>query len=173
LDFSRYFGPEYAGERIPTLEEVVDAFGAAGLLNIEIANYMSPLDGLAAAVCRVVRRFGQKPRILLTSFLPRNLMLCRRLMPETARGLLALHWQVLGAQLRFMLGGIRHCSLTSQASVQAGTARPSTGTADSSWTVNRQADLLGLRGMGVDGIITDDVAGQFEPSRGCMIPRWT
>jgi glycerophosphoryl diester phosphodiesterase len=50
LDAGKWFDPRFAGERIPTLEEVFEAFGDRALYNIELKAFGVQDDGLVQAV---------------------------------------------------------------------------------------------------------------------------
>jgi len=76
--------------KIPTLGEVFDAFGHRGILNVELTNYSTPWDLLIDKVCSLIVAHGLQDRILLSSFLGRNLIGAARLSPSVHRGLLAL-----------------------------------------------------------------------------------
>lgn len=72
LDAGRWFSPRFAGERIPTLQEVLDGFGGKVLLNIEIKAY-GKNGGAAAgdverAVVQLVARSGAGAGVLISSF---------------------------------------------------------------------------------------------------------
>ena len=68
LDAGLSFDPQFSGERIPTLEEVLLEVGEALLVNIELK--VGRIDGLAAAVVDVVKRLGMQPRVWFSSFRP-------------------------------------------------------------------------------------------------------
>lgn len=88
LDAGSWFASEYAGERIPTLAEVMEAVGQALLLNIELKSSGRPDGRLAAAVADLVARFGLAERVLISSFEPEELLPVRRLAPHLPLGLL-------------------------------------------------------------------------------------
>lgn len=87
LDAGAYFDPAFAGERIPTLEEVLDAFGDRLLLNIELKGKL--LDhGLERAVVDLIGRYALEERVLLSSFNPLALRRAQRLAPRIPMGIL-------------------------------------------------------------------------------------
>lgn len=92
LDVGSWFGPDFSGERIPTLEEVFEAVPDL-LVNVEIkAGLRDDPRPLCAAVAEIVKR--QKPgRVLISSFHPGALLFYRRLDPETPLGYLHYHKQ--------------------------------------------------------------------------------
>ena len=69
LDAGAWFGPEFRGERIPSLDEVL-AWARANqvLVDIEIKNAPVYYDGIEAAVVAAVDRFGMRDRVMVISF---------------------------------------------------------------------------------------------------------
>ena len=55
LDAGYHFDQTFSGERIPTLEQVLEALYKKTLINIEIANYGSPLDDLPEKTCHLIK----------------------------------------------------------------------------------------------------------------------
>jgi glycerophosphoryl diester phosphodiesterase len=66
LEAGSWYGPEFAGERVPSLEEVIEELGEHLQLNIELKGQAGV--ELEKAVVSVVRRPGFEERCLLTSF---------------------------------------------------------------------------------------------------------
>jgi glycerophosphoryl diester phosphodiesterase len=88
LDAGGWFDAQFAGERIPTLQQVIDAVGQRLLLNIELKAEGWQDNGLAAAVVRSVEDNQLLDRVVLSSFNPLLLWRARRLNPWVATGLL-------------------------------------------------------------------------------------
>ena len=78
LDAGAKFNPRFVGERIPTLDEVIEAVPPPTLLNIELTNYGSIGDGLEGRVAEAVRRHNAGDRVILSSFHPLTLRAARR-----------------------------------------------------------------------------------------------
>lgn len=99
------FDPRFAGERIPTLDQVLGAAGELGLgVNIEIKADRGLAAATAAAVAGSLERFGDRPRgILVSSFVTAALAAFRDRMPGVATGLLLgrfkRNWRDLLARL--------------------------------------------------------------------------
>lgn len=68
LDAGVKFRRSFAGERIPTLQEVADAVGRRLLLNIELKARGARDDGLAAAVVRCIEANHLVERVVVSSF---------------------------------------------------------------------------------------------------------
>lgn len=88
LDAGEWFDPSFPGQRIPTLQEVIDAVGHHLLLNIELKTMDVKDDGLAAAVMRIVEVNGLLERVVLSSFNPLAVWRAKRLNPRVPAGLL-------------------------------------------------------------------------------------
>lgn len=153
---------EYAGARIPTLEEVLAFLKTNGLfLNIEIKSGVVHYEGLEQKTVEMVRAFGLADRVLYSSFNHYSLMLARKADPNARIGLLyseamvdphvyALH---LGADAihpheRALLvpGAAENCLRN--------------GIAINPWTVDDPARMASLQALGCGALITNvpDVA---------------
>jgi glycerophosphoryl diester phosphodiesterase len=104
-DAGRWFGPAFAGEPIPMLEEALALAAELGLgVNIEIKADPGRVRRTAAAVAAVLsEQRGCEPPLLVSSFLPRALAVMRDLVPQVPRGLLLRSvrrgWNVAAARL--------------------------------------------------------------------------
>ncbi|MGH2628831.1 MAG: glycerophosphodiester phosphodiesterase, partial [Anaerolineales bacterium] len=88
LDAGSHAGPAFAGEPIPSLEQVFGELGNRLLFDVELTNYGSPWDRLPEAVVRLVERFGLERKVLLSSFNTIALRRSARLSPRLPLGLL-------------------------------------------------------------------------------------
>lgn len=88
LDAGARFDPVFAGERIPTLDEVLDTVGSRLLLNVELKTAGLRDDGLVAAVIDRLATRGLLDRSILSSFNPLAVWRARRLSPTVATGML-------------------------------------------------------------------------------------
>jgi glycerophosphoryl diester phosphodiesterase len=88
LDAGTWFDPVYAGQRIPTLQEVLDTVGQRVLLNIELKSTSLRNDALAAATVRILEDNHLLDRVVVSSFNPLVLKRVRRLNPWIALGML-------------------------------------------------------------------------------------
>jgi len=159
LDAGSFFSEKYRGERIPTLEEVFEAFGNRTFINVELTNYNTPRDQLVETVCLLVKKFGLEKRVLFSSFFPSNLSKARAYLPEVPRALLAFNgW--LGAWARsfgFNFGHYQalHPNLNNVTSQQVQRVHRLQRRIHV-WTVDAAEDMRRLFQSGVDGIFTND-----------------
>ncbi len=132
LDAGSWKDPAFAGERLPTLEEVVDA--------------------LPARVAVLRDLLG---RVRVSSFDHRALARLRQLLPAVSTGALFVALPVDPVAIARACGAqaihpnFRY--LTRDVVDEAHRA----GLAVHAWTVNEPADIVAVRGLGVDGIMSD------------------
>lgn len=156
LDAGSYFSPEYAGTRIPTLDEVFEAVNRRAFINVEIKSETVETDGVEEVVADCIRRHNMGELVILSSFNPYTLLRFRAIMPEVAIAFLydnespAGVWDVLGDTPYEAFHPY-------QGDVTAEFLAPhiAKGRMINSWTVNDPARALELRDLGVHGIITD------------------
>jgi glycerophosphoryl diester phosphodiesterase len=88
LDAGSWFGPQFVGERIPTLREVVQWAADDMLLNIELKSVSMRTDGLEEKVINIVREHKLEHRAVLSSFNPFALRRVKQMAPDLHTGLL-------------------------------------------------------------------------------------
>jgi glycerophosphoryl diester phosphodiesterase len=88
LDAGCWFDPAFAGQRIPTLQEVIDTVGHRLLLNIELKSKSLRDEGLAVEVVRIVEDSNLLERVVISSFNALALWRVKRLNSRIAVGLL-------------------------------------------------------------------------------------
>jgi len=159
LDAGSKFEARFAGERIPTLEEVFEHVGKKLLINVELTNYSSSGDDLILKVADVVKRQNMQQRVLFSSFLPKNLVKIKALIPESPVAILCLPG-LPGAFtrsrfLRKISPEIVHPYLNDVAASYV-RKQHEWGRRVHVWTVNTDADLQRMLALHVDGLITDD-----------------
>lgn len=159
FDAGKPFDPSFAGETIPTLDEVFEAVGRKIFINVELTNYQSPRDPLAEKVAEIVLRHNLEDYLLFSSFNPIVLRRIHRILPQVPLGLLTIPG-LSGAWARSFLGRwvpyqALHPELkdTSKSLIQNCHHR---GHRLHTYTVNQPQDMRRLFSWGVDGIFTDD-----------------
>ncbi|WP_139488302.1 glycerophosphodiester phosphodiesterase [Brevibacillus dissolubilis] len=87
LDAGSWYGPEFAGERIPTLEEVLIANTGKKLLNIELKKMgMNEQNGIEAKVIELIRRYELEQHVVVTSFNHESVRKVKELAPDLRVG---------------------------------------------------------------------------------------
>jgi glycerophosphoryl diester phosphodiesterase len=162
LDAGRPFGDEFAGQRIPTLEETLDFLGDGRIrLCIEIKGGTTG-DNLrtANATVDLLKKRDYLRHIVISSFNHEALravktwepLLATSLDPEPQDGTLT-PWQLCQQVLRFNINAMQHRydTLTPDLVDEAHQHGFSLWT----WTVNEPDAMRRVIDMGVDGIMTD------------------
>lgn len=88
LDAGRWKSKVFAGERIPTLDEVLNEVQGRLKINIELKTTAQTYEGLAYASASAVRRRGMEAEVCFTSFEPKALLEAREAAPDIRRGLI-------------------------------------------------------------------------------------
>ena len=151
LDVGSWFGPDFVGERVPTLEEVINLAKGKIKLNIELKVYGTD-SRLIPEVARLVRDKDFESECIVTTFDYDSLLEAKRLNPRLKTGLIIAH--ALGdiSKLDVDLFSVRANWLSDQVLRQA----QRKGKEVHVWTVNNAAEMLSFMKRGVDNIITDD-----------------
>jgi glycerophosphoryl diester phosphodiesterase len=162
LDAGGWYAPEFAGEPIPTLAEVLHELGPRLVLNVELKTTLFG-GGLEAEVVRLVEDAGLGERVILSSFDPLALWRVRRLNPHLATGLLYAPDSPLYIRGRWLQALARPAALHPRWDTLDGpgvAAAHRQGLAVRPWTCDDPDGLRRLIEWGVDAIITNvpDVA---------------
>ena len=155
LDAGSWKASEFAGERIPTFEEVIEAVPERVTLFAELKAGSARSPGIEDALARFIRERNVMDRLRVSSFDHRALARLRPLLPELQTGALFTCLPVdLVALGRNAGAQAVHPSfhyLTRDAVEEAHRA----GLAVYAWTVNEPTDIDAVRAMGVDGMFSD------------------
>lgn len=159
LDAGSRFDKQYAGEKIPTLDEVFKAVGKDVKINVELTNYASKNDALVEKTVEVVMANKMEQRVLFSSFAPVNLKRVHALLPQAPVAILCLPG-IAGLFSRSSLmielsPDIVHPYLT-DINAKYIAKEHKRGRKLNVWTVNEDKNLRRLFSLGVDGIFTDD-----------------
>jgi len=161
LDAGSWFDPKFAGEKIPTLEQVLEALKGHIGVNIEIKpeafEAHEPKDAVERQVVELVREKGMQDDVLVSSFEWQALERLRNLDPGIALGLLSdmpandslFHWY------RRVQGFSWHPDYRVLTPSQVKTLH-NMGARVLPYAVDRKIDISGMLSMGVDGLILDD-----------------
>ena len=165
LDAGGWFAEEFAGERIPTLNEVFDRFANELYFNVELKSRFDDLPSLEAAVAECIRRYGLVEQTIVSSFDPELLQRFREICPEVMMGYL----HVPGAAAALMDAvphEARHPWHDAIDEAYMRWARQA-GYLVNAWTVNDANRACALQQLGVNGIITDSPAETISALSQC------
>lgn len=158
LDAGSCYGPQWAGEPIPTLDEVLQALPGTCWLNLEAKRFSVASDGLETALVRAIERHNLFERCLVSSFNPIILWRISRLHRGISLGLLYGPGMPLGLGrgwprrlLRLAALHPHHTQVTPSLVEKAHGRRLRVNT----WTVNEPGEMRRLIAARVDAIITD------------------
>jgi glycerophosphoryl diester phosphodiesterase len=160
FDVGLWFGPEFAGERIPTLEALLDAVtpadgGPLPPFNLELKGAAGTEAALAeAVVAAMARRGGRMDRTIVTSLSPADLTALRRLDPKRRIGIIVTATIGDLHRLDVDLYSVRAALITP--GLVAAAHRE--GRQVHAWGVPDADRLATLLLHGIDGVITSDVA---------------
>lgn len=152
LDAGSWFAPEYAGTRIPTLEEVIELCKGKIMLNIEL----KPADNsgnLETAVAKLITDNDMENQCIITSFNQRSIMTIKNENPDIVTGYIYTFGYSNNIEYRYMdVLSISSRYLTRD--VVTGAHRK--GIIVAAWTVNNVQEMRRMVAIGVDNIITDN-----------------
>ncbi len=144
------------GEPIPRLEDVLEQFGKMLHFDLEIKE----LDA-ARSVIEMVREFGVIKRVIISSFLPDVLQVCRNLEPLIERGFLIdrLAGKLTGSQNAVQGAKLLGCRYLlphfHRLNAEWVHEARQEGLKIIPWTVNSHSDIEKFWHLHTDGIITD------------------
>lgn len=93
LDFGSWKSPDYAGEKIPTLEEVLEIGRDMKMMHIELKPYFNRDKDFVARVLDAVVNMGCEDKVVLTSFQYDLLRQIKEQMPEMRTAALFLNME--------------------------------------------------------------------------------
>ncbi len=156
LDAGAHFDAAFAGERIPTLEEVLAEVGMRLLTNIELK--AGQTSALVPAVVELVRRMGMATRVWFSSFKPYALYRARALAPEIPCGLLYGPLNLGTLLLRPFTPHEALHPYKDILTVRAIRRAHDHGLRVFTWTLDDPVGARKFAAWGVDGIITNEPA---------------
>jgi glycerophosphoryl diester phosphodiesterase len=155
LDAGAWFAPEYAGERIPTLEEILAFAREADVVFYLEVKHDEAAWGVHHGLATALRAAGEAARTVVISFEPRILENLRRLDATQLTGLLferALEDPVAAA---LNVGARQLAPRADLVTPELIAAAREAGMQVVTWTVNEPEQMRALATMGVNGIITN------------------
>ena len=164
-DAGKRFPDDFSGERIPTLETVLDEFRGKILVNVELKNYSTPFDALPNRVAELVGKMNNLDSVIFSSFQPLNLLRIKKLLPAAKIALLideGIGWRILASPVFACLSPKfihPHKKYISKNYLKSEHER---GRRVNAWTVNEIAEAELFITWGIDGLITDDPKAMLE-----------
>ena len=168
LDAGQWFAPEFAGEQLPTLEEVLELVRGRALLNVEIkeeAVTESIAGGVVEKTINAIHAAGMTDAVLLSSFEPRALFQAREIDPALARATLfnaEVHGDQTPTQILEAAGSCSFNLGRDEVTSDIVRACHDRGAVVLVYTVNDGTEMERLFDLGVDGVFTDRMDVGFE-----------
>lgn len=159
LDAGSWFHAQFAGERLPTLEETVAVLGEIGLgANVEIKQHKhhKSLDQLVRAVQKAISQRPPEMQIMISSFDPEALAAMHVMEPDLE---MAMLWSELPPDWEARLAAIPATTIhlnykaLSVGFLERAKAR---GIKVRAWTSNDSVELMSFWRAGLTGVITDN-----------------
>lgn len=152
LDAGAWFDPAYAGERIPTLDEVLDRVASTDVLLFIELKTPQRYPGIEEQVLELVRARGLEERVHVLSFHKPTLRgLVEREPGVVASGL----WRLVFPRREASLGVVNAWFRAYRARPRAVERAHRRGELAMAWVVNRTEDAAWLTALGIDGVTTD------------------
>jgi glycerophosphoryl diester phosphodiesterase len=158
LDAGRWFGPAFAGEPLPSLDDAVALICALGLgLNLEIKPSEGRDEVTAARVIDRLEAIWPKngPPLLISSFQVACLEVAQARHPAWPRALVTTEPAAFDPGLMARLDCVAYHSYHEPMTAALAEAVRSSGYALACYTVNEVAEAERLFSLGVDCVITD------------------
>ncbi|QKG84808.1 glycerophosphodiester phosphodiesterase [Kroppenstedtia pulmonis] len=162
LDAGSWFSADWKGEKIPTLNEVLQLAAESGMkVNIELKNNKYPYPGLEEKVLQSVEYFGLMKKTIISSFNHYSLRRVKERVPqvETAILYMASLFEPWNYTKRIGVASIHSYWPTTEKEMVEQCHKLSLPVRP--FTVNRVQEMRRLIRLGVDGVITDKVE-QFQ-----------
>ena len=164
LDAGSWFAPEYAGERIPTLAEVLETVNGRILINVEIKSEAVE-HGIVPRVAALIAEHEMIDEVVVSSFSPEALRQMKTIDPAVITATLYnkdLHTGRDPLEIVQEVGS-RGFNISSKRVTPEMVDRcHKHGIPVAVYTVNETAELLRLMEMGVDAVFTDHADTMVE-----------
>jgi len=163
LDFGGWFSPEFAGTKIPVLEEWFGLCGNLSVINVELKAAPDGSTASAAATIETAKRMGLFEKLIISSFELDILTACKAADPAARTCLLfspitpiteeVVDNPVAFAKTHDLYAYHPFMGMVTQDFVEE---CHEAGIVVNPWVVNQPHGLEALRDWGCDGLITDE-----------------
>ncbi|AQQ55180.1 hypothetical protein B0X71_16645 [Planococcus lenghuensis] len=169
LDAGSWFDEQFAGEEIPTLEEVLQLVNGQKPLYIELKQVGDLYLGLELKTIELIRRYGLEDQCSLISFDHKSLQTCMKIAPEISRTLVMMGSPLLLAE---QVNEIQATSVSMYAEYIDQLMIDSlvrNGTEIVIWTVDDPAEADRIASYGADVLFTSNRPDQLWTREAAMV----
>jgi len=153
IDVGSWYGPEFSGQRVPTLEQVLEICKGRSRVDIEL-KYYGHNERLEERVAEIVERMGMEDEVILMSLASDLVTSMKALRPDWTVGLLTA--KAVGDLTKSDADFLAvHIGIANSRFVGRAHAA---GKEVYVWTVNDKLNMSRIMSRGVDGVITDHPA---------------
>ncbi|HKV43952.1 MAG TPA: glycerophosphodiester phosphodiesterase family protein [bacterium] len=156
LDAGRWFGPQFAGERIPPLEEVLQLARDRAVVMLEIKNDPTPHEGIEQQIVDLVHRVGMERDVLAMSFDHRCIRAIRALAPRLPTGIIYTARLADAPAAARAAGADALCPNWRHVSKRDVDEAHAAGLRISVWTVDEEEAFRRCVAFGADGVTSND-----------------
>jgi len=156
LDAGRWFGAEFAGERIPLLAEVLEAVRGKALVKLEIKNDPVPHVGIEQQIVDTVRGLGMEDEVFVMSFDHECVRAVHALAPRLTTGILYAGRLVDAPHAAQAAGADALCVHRGYLSPRDVDRAHTAGLGFFVWTVDDEETLRRCVACEVDGVTSND-----------------
>ena len=153
IDVGSWYGPEFSGQRVPTLEQVLEICKGRSRVDIEL-KYYGHNERLEERVAEIVERMGMEDEVVLMSLASDLVTSMKALRPDWTVGLLTAKavGDLTTSDADFLAV---HVGIASSGFVRRAHAA---GKDVYVWTLNDKLNMFRMMSRGVNGVITDHPA---------------
>ncbi|TCZ75405.1 glycerophosphodiester phosphodiesterase [Paenibacillus albiflavus] len=156
LDAGTWFNTDYAGEKLPSLEQLFELVKQKDtILNLELKNGFIQYAGLEEQVITMIKRYDMVERTIISSFNHYSLALCNKLAPEIQTGILYMEGLYEPWNYADQVGSTALHAFKYAVIPELVTEAAKHGKIYNPFTVNEVPEMKMLIAAGVAGIITD------------------
>ena len=156
FDAGRWFGAQFAGERIPLLEEVLQLARGRAVVKLEIKNDPTPSAGIEQQIVDLVHRLGMAGEVLVMSFDHECIRTVHALAPHLATGIIYTARLADAPGAARAAGADALCPNWCYVSRRDVDGAHTAGLRISVWTVDDENALRGCLALGVDAVTSND-----------------
>jgi glycerophosphoryl diester phosphodiesterase len=154
LDAGHWFDRQYMGQRIPTLEEILN-FSRQHDVVFYLEIKFDSAWGMHQSLVAAIQSAQNTARTIIISFDPSMLVAMRRVDPSIMTGLSFDESKTDVAKAAVEVGARQICPRSTMVTPELVSAAHAADLHVATWTVNKAEEMRDMIAVGVDGIMTD------------------